>query len=412
MKLLGVAATLLCALASSPGHSAHTYKWVEPFVALEVDPDRRTERIVAALERVPDCIQERLNLAGAHVTLIGASPPKQHPMHRQLARDFLTRGWRVLAAPFVRIQGRAYPHERSAFVRRGARGAAGRSRLFTRWIPLTGRGEQTALHEYGHLVAFTLGIAAGSDFHALWARHSPTPIVDALSPRNEGVKKHEWFARAFADFHESDISRARLDDDLRDYLRTLEEDVHRGAFDDHVLELARLSSRNPYLAAARTVGERLLPAQLAGELRDRGAWGLGFYGQLWYSIQSTALRERHGSVYELLEERRERLVANGLVERAGLVHLSETCGDLAQAPLCRTVHENRARIEIWHPCLGTPIEGCLVSYGPTEALLERELGSDGPRYPWVTAERHRDIAIGRLPQRVALVDASHCLAAE
>lgn len=387
------AATLFCALlVAVPGHSEHSRDWVEPAVTLEVESDRRTERILAALERVPDCLQERMNLLGAQVIVIGLAPPADHPMQPRLGRDFYTRGWRLLAAPFVRVQGRAYPLAQTAFVRRGARGV-GRSALFTRSVPLTGRGERTALHEYGHLVAHALAIADETEFFTLWARHSPRAVVDALSPRSEPVQQQEWFARVFAAFYESDEESERLAGDVRDYLTRLESAVHRGDHDARVLELARLTSRNPRLSAARAVGERLLPAGLAGELRSRGAWGLGYFGQLWYSIQSSSSRARHGSAFELLDQRRARLVDAGVVERREEVHLRETCGDLGSTPLCRAVHEHRSRIELWHPCLGPPLDGCLISFGPTAALLERE--PDGEGYPWVAAERHREIALGR-----------------
>ncbi len=389
---------LLCVLVVPPLQASHTYRWAHASVQPTVEVDGRTERMSAALERVPDCIQERMSLVGAHVVVIGARPPASHPMFAQVARDFLTRGWRLLAAPFVRVQGRAYPFEQVAFVRRGARGL-GRTPLFTRWLPLTGRGEQTILHEYGHLVAFSLAIAGDADFYERWAWNSPHPLADAISPRSETVKQQEWFARAFADFYESDATRARLPEDVHNYLARLEDEVHRGVHDDRFLELARLTSRNRYLTSARQTGERLLPAELAGALRDRGAWGLGFYGQLWYAVQSRAAQARFGSLVEPLEARRQQLLDEGSIERADLLHLRESCGDLGDAPLCRAVRKHRSRVETWHPCLGAPIEGCLVSYGPTTEMLDRELPPELAPFPWLETERHRELALGRLRQR-------------
>jgi len=385
--------------AEADASAEHTYEWVAPALELDVEPGRRTARIQAALERIPDCVHERMRLVGARMTVIGTRAPHEHPLEVQANHDFLFRGWGVLALPFVRVQGQAYQLHQEAFVRRGGRGPVSRSRLFTHWIPLTGRGEETALHEYAHLLSGALGLRSSSEFFALWARHAPNAVTDTLSIRRESTKQEEWFARMFERFHRSDAARDRLPDEARRYLEVLEADIHRGRYDPRFLELARLSSRNPQLAAARELGQRLLPAQLAGELREAGAWGLGYFGQLWYAIQSEAMREANGAAFDLLAEQRQRLVGSGAVTGADEVHLRETCGDVSQSPICESVRRHRSRIEARHPCLGPPVRGCVISYGPGEALLTGR--SDAATFPWLSAERHREIALGRERQRAA-----------
>jgi hypothetical protein len=398
-------AALLILGGSAPAWPAepvtHTFDWVEPALTLDVEPGRRTARIAEALERIPDCIHERMRLVGARMTVIGTRAPRDHPLEAQADKDFLLSGWRLLAYPFVRVQGQTYQLAQEAFVRRGGRGPLGRSRLFTRWVPLTGRGEETALHEYGHLVSGALALRSSTELFVLWARHSPDPITDTVSIRSEGTKQEEWLARGFERFYRSEKSRSRLPEDIRSYFQRLESDMHRGRYDPRLLERARLSSRNPQLARAREIGQQLLPGSLAGELRQAGAWGLGYFGQLWYTIQSESMRAEKGSAFELLERRRQELVRTEAVARAEDVHLRETCGDVSAAPICESVRRNRSRVEIRHPCLGPPIQGCVISYGPGDALIAERGDDGGPPFPWLSVERHREIALGRERQRAA-----------
>ena len=389
------------AVAQPVAATEHTYGWVSPFVVMNVAEGRRTERILEALERVPDCVQERLSLIGSHLIVMGPRAPKDHHLRRQVNRDFLASGWRVLGAPFVRVQGRTYPLEQIAFVRRGASGPIGRSTLFTHWIPLTGRGEETALHEYGHLVAFALAVASTTEFYVLWAANSPPPVTDALSLRSEAVKQQEWFAREYERFYRSEASRAALSADVRSYFETLELRIHGGEYDGRFLELARLSSRNRYLKAVRESSRRLLRAETVRELNAVGAWGLGFYGQVWYTLQSATARREKGAAIDTLARQRRELVETGVIADESQMHLRETCGDLSDSALCRAVRRHRSRLETWHPCLGSPVEGCLISYGPSDHLLASDPDPVVAEFPWMSADRHRELALGRVRLRAA-----------
>ena len=144
-----------------------------------------------------------------------------------------------------------------------------------------------------------------------------------------------------------------------------------------------------------------MPAQLAGQLREAGAWGLGYFGQLWYAIQSEGMREAKGAAFDLLAQQRLELVRTGVVASADDVHLRETCGDVSESPICESVRRHRSRLEIRHPCLGPPVRGCVISYGPRSALLTDSADPGGAPFPWLSSERHREIALGRERHRTA-----------
>lgn len=373
---------------------AHTFDEVEAHLVVRVKEDRRLERIRASLERVPDCVQERLNLLGAHLSVIRYRAPKEHDRRAEINSDLLAKGWQHLLWPVARIEGMTYPTQAEAFVRRGPRGPVARNRFLSRFVRPAFRSEETALHEYGHLVSFALGLSSLAEFYAVWARHSPNAVEELFLRGNEERKQQEWFAKLFERFYRSEQSRERLPPRLLGYMSALEADVHNGRYDDRLLELSRRTSQNRYLESARELGALLLPREVYRQLRQRGAWGLEFYGQRWYAIQSEAKRLELGSVTELLNEQRARLVAEGAFSAMEQIELNEVCGDISETSICRAVHRYRAREELWHPCRGRRSQGCVVSYGPTLKALDEWSEQRRLSYAWLPTERHERIARG------------------